>query len=373
MGLQTTTSPGAIQHSGDMIGQMAVAFDRPPRGFSGLPERLAERRISVRSSDRCPLCGGADPLGLGSCLACTSRSGDRLIYIRRPPSEHDRLENLRLVHSLLPPHAPEFEAALVAGGHLALAAVSDMAIGNVEAALAERGLAVRSSSVRWSVASTPFLLAVVLIGVLLAGVLASIWISPWVGLLAPAVAAGLWFLAQFHLHRPVTRDSDRLPWLDSEDERTIVGTLTSLPRSRAKSLLVDLVRLGRLLHSRAQIAGDASVAEDTSALIVVAAEVATDLVHVRELADALLRKDAMEGGDPSEPEARVRLISSAVQLERLLFSAIAQLGGDTRRLLHQGLAGTRLSFLIHEIDRGRSAYRGAFREIEELLETREVS
>lgn len=364
MGLGVVGNRSFTRHHKMMTGNTTTAFDRPPKGFSGLTERLAERRIRVRWSDRCPLCGGADSLHLGSCLSCSSRSGNRLIYLRRPPTDDDRARNLRIVRSLLPPQAPEFEAELVADGHLALAAVLDTSVGNVEAALAERGLAVRSSPVRWSVASTPFSFAIVLLVLLAAGVLAGLWVSPWVALLAPAAGLALWLTAQVHLHRPITGDSDRQPWLAPDDEKVIVGALTSLPNSRAKSLLVDLVRLGRLLHARAGIAGDESVADDTIALIVVAAEVARDLIDVGELSQALTRMDAIQ---PSDSSARARLIASAVQLESLLLTAIGQLGGDNRRLLHQGRAGNRLSFLVHEIDRGRSAYRGAFREIEELL------
>jgi hypothetical protein len=349
----------------------AVAFDRPPRGFNGLTERLAERRMVARWDHRCPLCGGADALRLGSCLCCAGRSGEKLIFLRPPPTQADRLNNLRLVRSLLPPHSPEFDVGLVADGHLALAAVPEQALGNLEVALAERGLGVRFLSARWwGVASMPPFLVVSLALLVMAGVGAWSLHYPWVALLAAGATVAASLIAQLYLRYPLTQDRDRDRWLEPDDERVIVETLTSLPRGRAKSLLTDLVRLGRLLHARARLADDRTVMDDTAALMVVAAEVATDLVHTRELAEALTRREAIRGSDPTEPDAQVRLIASAEQLEGLLLNAIGQLGGGNRRLLHQGGSGNRLSFLVHEIDRGRSAYRGAFLEIEELLRER---
>jgi hypothetical protein len=258
----------------------------------------------------------------------------------------------------------------VADGHLALAVVSEHALGNVRAALARRGLAARSSSVWWCLASTPNLLTAVLAILALAGVGAGLFVSSLAALATAIAWVGIWLLGQLYLTHPVTADRDRRSWLDPEDESVVANTLTSLPKGRAKSLLVDVVRLGRILYSRAKTAEDTSVTEDTAALILVAAEVATDLANVHELADALTRRDAIRRSHRNEPDASVRLLASAAQLEGLLLNAIGYLGGGTRRLLNQGRSGNRLNFLIHEIDRGRSASRGTFQEIERLLAAR---
>jgi type IV secretory pathway TrbD component len=350
-----------------MTGTATAAFDCPPRGFVGLPERLAERRLVMRCDDRCPLCGGADPLRLGSCFSCAGRSGERLIFLMGPRTDSDRLNNLQRVRALLPLHAPAFEVALVVDGHLALAAVPDPALGNVEAALRGRGLAVRSLSTVWNVAPMPRPLSVqfgLLISVAIWGGLVT---SPWVSVIAASLGAGLWILAQRYLRHPATADPDRRPWLVLDDEGDVIGTLTSLPRGRAKSLLVELVRLGRLLHTRARIAGDSGVAEDTASLIVAAAHVAGDLAHMRRLSEALLPSDGDFVGDESEPDVAGRLDALAVPLEGLLLTAIGRLGGGARGALTRGHPLSELSVLVHELDRSRSAYRTTIREAETLL------
>ena len=341
----------------------ATAFDRPPRGFPGLGERIAEREIHVRRDQRCTLCGAADPVGGGCCLSCLGRSADRLIFLRRPVSRGARTEQLETVRSLLPPELPDLEVALVADGHRALAAVPDEAVERVERALRGRGLAIRSASPTWSLASTPLSLLVLIVAVAATGALGALASQPWMGIAGPAVALLLWSLAQAQLHRPVVADPDRGGWLDPVDEGHVVRTLISLRPGRARVRFTELVRLGRLLFARAELAGDRATAEDVAALLVVGADVARDLDEVLAWWSEHTPAELFGRGHAE----RDRMRDTADQLEALLVRAVGVLGGSHRRLVNDGSCSGELSFLIHEIDRGRASYVRAFREVEELL------
>jgi len=341
----------------------ATAFDRPPRGFPGLGERIAEREIAARRDERCILCGAADPVGVGCCMSCLGRTGNRLVFLRRPVSGGAREQQLDTVRTLLPPEVPDLEVGLVADGHLALASVPDEALDRVERALMSRGLSIRSASPRWSMASTPLPLLLILVAIVATGAVGASTAGGWMGVAAPVAALLLWAFAQVQLRRPVLHDPDRGGWLDPADEAQVVRTLLCLRPGRARVRFNELVRLGRLLHARAVMAGDAATAEDVVALMTVGADVARDLDRVLE-SWGELGGSALFGRDGGERE---RLRENADRLESLLVRATGVLGGSHRRFVNDGSCSGELSFLIHEIDRGRATYTRAIREVERML------
>jgi len=343
----------------------ATAFDRPPRGIPGLRERFAEREIHVGQEERCTLCGAIDPVGAGCCFSCLGRSGERLLFFRRPVSRAARDQQIDVVRSLLPPEIHEMEVGLVADGHRALAAVPTVALERVEAALTRRGLSVRCGSPRWSLAPTPAPLLLVLVLIAATGALGVGLSTPWPGVVAPGFALLLWALAQYQLRRPALDDPERGGWLGSADEAEVVRTLISLRSGRARLRFSELVRLGRLLHARAEMAGDRETAEDVATLLAVGADVASDLDEV------LVARGELEGSElfGRTGEERAHLRDTAERLEGLLIRAAGVLGRSHRRFVNDGACSGELSFLIHEIDRGRARYTKALEEVNDLLES----
>jgi hypothetical protein len=336
-----------------------TAFNQPPRGFAGLPARIAERDMMDRWHQRCPLCGGGDSLHLGACLSCLGRTGDRLVFVRAGKS--DREGRMRVVRSLLPMWTPDYEVRLVADGHLALAAVPSVAQDRIGEAMESRGVALRSAPLRWAVASMPSSLTALLVLIVFVGILAAPR-SPWMYVASPAFAVALWFLAQLQLRRPASIDSDREPWLSKEHDHDLTEALAGLAPGRAKRLLTDLVRLGRLLHTRAKAAGDEDLVDDTGELLSLASEVARDLSRMHEM----IRLGSSEADGRAGVAVRA-VDDRAHKLERLLLRATGALTGANRRLTDATGEAPELTDLIHEIDRSRAAYQEAADELEGLL------
>lgn len=336
-----------------------TAFDQPPRGFAGLSARFAERDMMDRWHQRCPLCGGGDLLHLGACLSCLGRTGDRLVFVRAGKS--DREGRIRVVRALLPMWTPDYEVRLVADGHLALAAVPSVAQDRIGKAMATRGVALRSAPLQWAVASTPSSLSALLLSIVIVGSLAAP-ANPILYVASPAFAAALWFLAQLQLKRPATIDRDRKPWLAKGHDHELSEALAGLTPGRAKRLLTDLVRLGRLLHTRAKAVGDEDLVDDTGELLSLASEVARDLSRMREV----IRLASSDPGGKAAVSVR-DLRDRSRKLERLLLRASGALTGANRRLMDATGEAPELTGLIHEIDRSRAAYQEAADELEGLL------
>jgi hypothetical protein len=204
-------------------------------------------------------------------------------------------------------------------------------------------------------------LSVLLVLILVVGLLAAP-VNPWLFAASPAFAGALWFLAQLQLKRPASVDLDREPWLSPEHDRDLSAALAGLPTGRAKRLLTDLVRLGRLLHTRASAGGDADLVDDTGELLSMASGVARDLARMHEMIVAA-------SGEVRGPQAvAVRALGDrARSLERLLLRATGALAGANRRLMDPAGDAPGLTDLIHEIDRSRASYREAADELEALL------
>jgi len=227
--------------------------------------------------------------------------------------------------------------------------------------MATRGVALRSAPLQWAVASTPSSLSVLLVLIVIVGILAAPR-SPWMYVASPAFAAALWLFAQLQLKRPATIDNDRKPWLAKGHDHELSEALAGLAPGRAKRLLTDLVRLGRLLHARAKAVGDEDLVDDTGELLSLASEVARDLSRMREVI-----RLASSDSDGTAPVAVRSLRDRSHKLERLLLRASGALAGANRRLMDATGEAPELTDLIHEIDRSRAAYQEVADELEGLL------
>ena len=144
--------------------------------------------------------------------------------------------------------------------------------------------------------------------------------------------------------------------------------LMSLPAGTPRTLLSDVVRLGRLLWERAGVTGDVDIVEDTSELMALAADAATDLARVEEAGRVM-------AGQPAETEAALvrrtealdAIEASRQRLHDLLLDAVRSMGGANRRLPEAGGQGPELARLADAIEISRAAEAEAVAEMKQLL------
>jgi hypothetical protein len=175
-------------------------------------------------------------------------------------------------------------------------------------------------------------------------------------------------LAQLHLRRPAACGGKSQPWLPQDVEERLVSALMSLPVGTPRKLLCDAVHLGRLLWERADVTGDVDIVEDTSELLALAADAATDLARVEEASRVM-------AGQPAESvEAQVGRTESLEAIEEsrqrlhvLLLDAVRSMGGANRRLPEAGGQGPELARLADAIETSRIAEAEAATEMKQLL------
>ncbi len=132
-----------------------------------------------------------------------------------------------------------------------------------------------------------------------------------------------------------------------------MSALMSLPVGTPRKLLSDAVHLGRLLWERAMATGDVDIVQDTSELLALAADAATDLARVEEAGRVV-------AGQPAIEESRQRL-------HVLLLDAVRSMGGANRRLPEAGGQGPELARLADAIETSRIAEAEAATEMKQLL------
>jgi hypothetical protein len=158
-------------------------------------------------------------------------------------------------------------------------------------------------------------------------------------------------------------------------DRTFLGALVTNVSYRP--VLTDAVHLGRLLWERADAIGDAAIVEDTSELLALAADAATDLARVEEAGRVMANREAagtvydgMGGGATSVVKgtgALEAIEASRQRLHDLLFDAVRAMGGANRRLPEARGQGTDLARLADAIETSRVALAEAVTEVEQLL------
>jgi hypothetical protein len=185
---------------------------------------------------------------------------------------------------------------------------------------------------------------------------------------SPLYAGLLWILAQFHLRRPAACAGNSDPWLPSAVEERLVTALMSLPSGTARTLLSDAVRLGRLLWERAEGSGDVDIVEDTSQLLALAADAATDLARVEEAHRVMASQKPGGASALVTPKGPLEAVeASRRRLHDLLLDAVRAMGGAHRRLPEAGGHGPDLAQLADAIETSRLAQSVAVAEVERLL------
>lgn len=329
---------------------------------------MTDVAIPVREIGSCVLCNRPDTLQLAICLDCASRTGDGLVFVRQSIRRAERARIIERLHGILPPGV-EWEAFdLAAKGYLPLASVPLHAAERVLRALAHQGVPADVLPRRWGVAPIPPGLGLLLLSVLMVGGPAGLFTGNPLFLASPLFAGLLWILAQLHLRRPAACRGASDPWLPRDVEERLVTALVSLPAGTPRTLLSDAARLGRLLWERAEVTGDVEIVEDTSELLALAADAATDLARVEEAGRVMAsRRSERAAAHVTAPGALEAVEASRQRLHDLLLDAVRAMGGANRRLPEAGGHGADLSRLADAIETSRVARSGAVAEVERLL------
>ena len=211
-------------------------------------------------------------------------------------------------------------------------------------------------------------LGVVLVSVLMVGPLVGLFSGNLLFLASPLYAGLLWILAQIHLRRPAACEGQNDPWLPRDVEERLVTALMSLPVGTPRTLLSDAVRLGRLLWARAAVTGDIDIVEDTSELLALAADAATDLARVEEASWVMSAQKAEGGASQGVCTGTSEAIDvSRRRLHDLLSDTVGAMGGANRRLPEAGGQGAELARLSDAIETSRVAQAAAGLEVNRLL------
>jgi hypothetical protein len=329
---------------------------------------MRDATISVREVGSCVLCNGPDTLDLSVCLDCASRTGDGLVYVRQSIRKAERARVVEHLHGILPPGVEWDAFKLAAEGYLPLASVPLPAAGKVLRAFARKSVPAQLVPKRWGVAPIPPGLGLVLLSVLTAGALVGLLSGNLIFLASPLYAGLLWILAQIHLRRPAACAGKSDPWLPRDVEERLVTALMSLPVGTPRTLLSDAVRLGRLLWERANVTEDVDIVQDTSELLALAADAATDLARVEEARRVMAGWRAEGAPAPVTGTGALEAIDASRQrLHDLLLDAVRAMGGANRRLPEAGGQAAELAHLADAIETSRLAQAGAVAEVKQLL------
>ena len=329
---------------------------------------MRDAAIPVRGTGSCVLCNRPDTLDLAVCLNCASRTGDGLLFVRQSMRRAERARVAEHLQGILPPGV-EWEAFnLAAKGYQPLASVPLRAAEQVLAAFARRDVPAQLTPKRWGVAPIPLGLGLVLLSVMMVGALVGLLTGHPLFFGSPLYAGLLWILAQLHLRRPAACQGTSDPWLPSVVEERLVTALMGLPAGTPRALLSDAVRLGRLLWERAEVTGDVDIVEDTSELLALAADAATDLARVEEARRVMTSQKAKGESAPVTNAGALEAVEASRQrLHDLLLDAVRAMGGANRRLPEAGGHGPDLAQLADAIEASRLAHAGTVAEVERLL------
>jgi len=186
--------------------------------------------------------------------------------------------------------------------------------------------------------------------------------------MSPLYAGLLWILAQLHLRRPAACGGKSDPWLPHDVEERLLTALMSLPVGTPRTLLSDVVRLGRLLWERAAATGDGDIVEDTSELLALAADAATDLARVEEAGRVMADQPAENAVALVRRTGALEAIEASRQrLHDLLLDSVRAMGGANRRLPEAGGQGPELARLADAIETSRVTEGEAVAEMKRLL------
>lgn len=290
------------------------------------------------------------------------------MFVRQPIRKDERARVVEHLQGILPPGVEWDAFKFAAKGYLPLASVPLSAAEQVLGAFARKSVPVQLIPKRWGVAPIPSGLGLMLLFVLMSGALAGLVSGQLLFLGSPLYAGLLWILAQIHLRRPAACTGKSDPWLPRDVEKRLVTALMSLPVGTPRALLSDAVSLGRLLWERARVTEDIDIVQDTSELLALAADAATDLARVEEARRVMLGEGAESTTAPNTGTGALEAIEASRQrLYDLLLDTVRAMGGANRRLPEAGGQAAELAHLADAIETTRSARAGAVAEVERVL------
>jgi len=351
----------------------AAAEDRYPTA-PALDEALvaAAPGQGVEDVDRCVLCGGADPLGLGLCPGCggaPSGPADTFVFLDLPDDPVERRAVTARASELL----PEVGGA---GGREARRGVRPLfratpeGSARVVGALERHRVPARAipASRRWS--RLPAAYVAMLAAVSVAGVGAGLTTMPVLLYTTPLMCGLLFVAAGDRLRTPLVEHRPTSHDLPAELESRVVRALADLPSGTARNLLADVTRLARPLFGRlARIGDDRNTAPILHELLSSACTAATDLAmlddsltrfereRARASAPAADWLDALARSERARDALVQRLLEAMAVLARLQSQATYAVSADDAALAE----------VTRELGGEAAAQAAAAREIEQLL------
>ncbi len=327
---------------------------------------------AIAKLDRCALCGGSDPLGLGLCPACggaPAGAADTLVFLCPPRGRVERSAAESRLAALLPAAGgPEGQAA--ARGERPLFRATLEGSRRILSALSERELPARSLPVARAWSAVPATYSTMVLATAIAGFGVGATVAP-VFLWTTPLVGGLLLLGAYQtVRRPLVARPERRGELPPELEEKVVRTLAELPQGSARGLLADVTRLAHVLFARLRRTGDER--RLTPALTDLVASACAAAADLAMLDDNLSRFEQQRARAASQPtgwlDALARSERARDALVQRLLEAMTVLG----RLQSQTTADladedATLAELTRELRLEADAQAAASREITELL------
>jgi predicted Ser/Thr protein kinase len=215
-------------------------------GAPSVEGALAVAHAELRP-DRCLVCAQPEPLGLVVCPQCAAGSTSPSDpFVAAVPAANRRLVRERIdVLALLAPSAPIAQLRELALGRKPLLRVPEAHATDVLGELSRRGIEARAltSAQTWDL--VPRSLKVLVLGVLACGWLAPVSNGLWLGAVGTLTAAVMIACALRLAGRPLIDPEQSRSTLPGHLESGVVSVLCELAPGPARSLLADIVCLGR--------------------------------------------------------------------------------------------------------------------------------
>ena len=351
----------------------SAAEDRYPTALA-LDEALAAAAPGQRADaiERCVLCGGTDPLGLGLCPGCggaPAGSADTFIFLDPPDDPVERRAVTARLTELLP-EAGTAGGREVRRGARPLFRVTPEGSPRVVGALERHRVPARAvpANRRWS--RLPGGYATMVAAVSVAGLGAGLAAMPVLLYTTPLMCGLLLIAAGQKLRTPLMESRPASRDLPAELESRVVRTLAELPPGTARNLLADVTRLARPLFGRmARLGDDRNSAPVLHELVTSACAAATDLAMLDDSLARFERERARASAPAADwLDALARSERARDALVQRLLEAMAVLGRlQSQATFSVSAEDAALAEVTRELGAEASAQAAAAREIEQLL------
>jgi tRNA A-37 threonylcarbamoyl transferase component Bud32 len=322
--------------------------------------------------ERCALCGGSDPLGLGLCPACggaPTGAADTLVFLRPPRGRAERQVVEHRLANLLPAAiGPERQAA--ARGERPLFRATPEGSRRILAALGERELPARALPLARAWSAVPATYITMILAAAIAGFGAGAIVSPLLLWTTPLVGGLLILGAHQTVRCPLVARRERPGELPPELEEKVVRALAELPPGSGRGLLADVTRLAHALFARMRRSGDER--RLTPALIDLVASACAAAEDLAMLDENLTRFEQQRARVVTQSAEWLDALARSEQARDALVQRLLEAMTVLGRLQSQSTAGladedATLAEMTRELRREAGAQATAAREIAELL------